>query len=44
MLLGPFSRHTRILGPVAAALGIFVLSGANAHAAITPRMRATRRR
>jgi hypothetical protein len=34
MLLGLFSRHTRILGAAAAALGIFALSGANAHAAI----------
>src|ERR1700761_1847580 len=34
MLLGLFSRHTRILGAAAAALGFFVLSGANAHAAI----------
>lgn len=34
MLLGLFSRHTRILGALAATLGIFALSGANAHAAI----------
>jgi hypothetical protein len=34
MSLGLFSRHTRILGAVTAALGIFALSGANAHAAI----------
>jgi hypothetical protein len=34
MLLGLFSRHTRILGAAAATLGIFALSGANAHAAI----------
>ena len=34
MSLGLFSRHTRILGAAAAALGFFALSGANAHAAI----------
>ena len=34
MLLGLFSRHTRILGVAAAALGFFALSGANAHAAL----------
>jgi hypothetical protein len=34
MLLGLFSRHTRILGAAAAALGFFALSGANAHAAL----------
>lgn len=34
MSLGLFSRHTRILGAAAAALGIFALSGASAHAAI----------
>jgi len=34
MLLGLFSRHTRILGAAAAVLGFFALSGANAHAAI----------
>ncbi len=34
MLLGLFSRHTRILAAAAAALGVFVLSGTSAHAAI----------
>jgi hypothetical protein len=34
MLVGLFSRHTRILGAAAAVLGFFVLSGANAHAAL----------
>jgi hypothetical protein len=34
MLLGLFSRHTRILGAAAAALGFFALSGANAYAAL----------
>jgi hypothetical protein len=34
MMQGLFSRHTRILGAAAAALGIFVLSGTSARAAI----------
>jgi hypothetical protein len=34
MLLGLFSRHTRILAAAAAALGFFALSGASAHAAL----------
>jgi hypothetical protein len=34
MMQGLFSRHPRILGAAAAALGIFVLSGTSAHAAL----------